>query len=1533
MEPSTRFTSLDENTFVLGLNNLNNENETSPLPTRFHFVLDNSGSMGKLTSDAKHCFSELVSRATAPCSLVCFTGQSQLIGQNFKTPEQMRAATIPPQGQTNITAGISCTIDIILDIEHKHGSGQTHHIIVLLSDGQHNKGPSPEAAAPELGRQLQLASPKCQLSLIIVGVSRNSNTNMGMIMKTHLETLSLPSLLPIYFAVTPSDMVLALNQMKDGLESIHGSSVEIQIIFNENEDHDEIKKEVEEVKTSFWENVSNKVSNILSASEQDQVKNGILSQVGEPLKKSIDLWINNNEEVPLICMMEEGGRGKTCPIALSITYKSGNVVELPILTNDDEMFQSNKKKMMKKNSIQKKKTIKQCEGEEWTCSVCTFMNTSKLALTCEMCGTIKTSSTPLINENGEEVKEIEKEVDVIVATSIGMSDSDQEEAEAPLIGPEEKPKLDTNYFNEELATKALECMLEKARIQKVAQQSSASNSINKKITNNKNMMMGLKKLISSFENQMNIKKMKLQKIKSEGGSGGGMFLFDKLNGFDRVKQHKESTRTLIGLKELQNQLAALEAFDSKDSSSQAEFLNGSKSKFAAKALSRNAKRYIGAGSDVDPMTALKEEFLTMESKMKLALRSDMCKRVALATRDTSTLESLNTISSSSSLSSSSSTLFPIIANDENKQKLYDIFMNVEGSKKISKSKLIARELIGKELILKNMTTHSIDFLLLNIEKVMKENDMKKDDVYDENKDELKSEEISKEIIHILDKTNQIDDCVDEYLATHNKSNVSTGNKDRSSYLSLLTQREQLSEWAECASECSTTCTGGAYEALMFLGSLAYPIDMKRRAATQCDPYAMQITRVRTSLIDTASLCMALKSNHELVPPEGGMVLSDALVLIDCDCPQASKLAYRSKLLGEIYTSVVLCRDLNMFTGTSQRIALHAHSFSQLATIKNTNSFDRNSDLQQKYKMDQEKRCDLEAMLKRTYLGKAYQCFNCSFGPIDHIACEDLSYHHGETVTGVTGRSAQINNACPKCQWFSSDLDDWPKWNGIVPEEMFNLSDKEIKELKIKKEKANKIKKSLLAKPSCLKSNIYNGSCEVPSSNKIEVLLRILYSARITMGNDTCKELVSKLSNWEESITPADGIDHPLQLVLAMACICDDDLVKDSLNPPALLLILNEMCSRNARDILNMKANATNTTSTTSSAAAVSGESGENLISISRKFVSQFLGIDAASAPEAKGLEEAEPNLTAVREGCCADFTLTPLTECSQHESVGGGGGGGYGKSENNFFDFETFIMNSTDNLLSILLVIMSLREIILKRGGGWKKLTEDMETGMVAYSDVIEYLSMSTGLLSCGPTALLDAILNLDNENKKKDNENEEDKESVDGVEELKVKIFKASQVQQKLSLTVSSVSSLSSTFKGKVRMLATMTAQAFLHYNSNRRRSMANGGSLLDPLGDIRDGLTLRNLCIDLRMCIYQERVQAKMRQWKSVGSDIVITKARAADMGQYIQFFHGHAHGLDKPTFWGLWSAAKSDGYDGEKVKYFLSRANYAFAAKHKK
>jgi hypothetical protein len=61
---------------------------------------------------------------------------------------------------------------------------------------------------------------------------------------------------------------------------------------------------------------------------------------------------------------------------------------------------------------------------------------------------------------------------------------------------------------------------------------------------------------------------------------------------------------------------------------------------------------------------------------------------------------------------------------------------------------------------------------------------------------------------------------------------------------------------------------------------------------------------------------------------------------------------------------------------------------------------------------------------REAVPNARQCGSCGFGPVEHFACGNLETHQGQRV----GRAA-IQNKCPHCGWFASNINQWPKWNG------------------------------------------------------------------------------------------------------------------------------------------------------------------------------------------------------------------------------------------------------------------------------------------------------------------------------------------------------------------------------------------------------------------------------------------------------------------------------------------------------------------------
>jgi len=151
-----------------------------------------------------------------------------------------------------------------------------------------------------------------------------------------------------------------------------------------------------------------------------------------------------------------------------------------------------------------------------------------------------------------------------------------------------------------------------------------------------------------------------------------------------------------------------------------------------------------------------------------------------------------------------------------------------------------------------------------------------------------------------------------------------------SYLSLLSQWEQLAEWVSDAVDPSQIFSAGVtteYELLMYVGMLGFPINVHRSAAAQMDPFQISISAVHAAPADSASLCCALQSEQSISAPEGGEV-KDLLLLVDPDCPEASRIALKCRLF-DLYTSVVLCRDLHMYSGVHMRIALHAHALVSL----------------------------------------------------------------------------------------------------------------------------------------------------------------------------------------------------------------------------------------------------------------------------------------------------------------------------------------------------------------------------------------------------------------------------------------------------------------------------------------------------------------------------------------------------------------------------------------------------------------------------
>ena len=1049
--------------------------------TRFHFVLDNSGSMGRNSQAAKECFADLASIPTLGVSLVSFDTTAQLLGEAFKTPQEMREVQLPRQGGTNISAGIQESVELIRKFAEKEDS---HHLLVLLSDGAHRSGPCPQDVLPMMGANLKKDFPRLRLSVVVVGVTSRSDTAMGMLLKETLETVPL-DLQPIYFVSSFQQMTETLQQMSEALASLKGSLVSVS----------------------------------LSSGR-------IIRLAGEEGDASTEVLANDQEQV-LLC------QGET-PTTLSV------------------------------------------DGIPCECKV-------------------------------------------------------------------------LESLDPDLVMKALEKQLDAARVRRVA---AGTESVRPAVKQLGHWIATLESAIQQ--------------------TTGAKLELVKANPQMRLAQHRALKTASSGFRSLRNQLAELDAYSANDSASQAAFLTGATRKYGAKALRRAA-----AHGEVDPEERRKQliaEARSLQPRMQSALWDDLLQKVQLLP-------------------------------EEAQKKLH--------------TALAGAALHGQSFR---------EFCL-----------------------------------------SQSDNAVQQSLA----EKLTTLTPSRTSYVYLQSSWETLQEWIDFNPDgCNTE-----YELLMCLGTLGYPVEVERRDATQMNPYAMNVTRIRATPVDTASVATALHSEQPVVPPEGGKTVEDVLILVDPEAPKASKLAVTSLLLRETYTSVVLCRDLHMFTGNSMVMALHAHAL--LATLQPP-----------AVRTD-----DFVQHLRRQFLGRAYQCADCGYGPIDHFACGDLQAHHGEQVG-----ASSINNSCPRCGWFSNDIDDWAKWDGKVPEEALPKAEGEA-------------------------------SCATAAS--LEVFLRICYSARKlwkTNKESDLYQLCQRLANWD-SITAADDVEHPVKLLLALAVL--DELPEAALEQVPILSLLNEACARRANDELK----------------GMGHREEPQIMAAARARVASFLGIVPSSAPDTMDLMVGEPARNLVREGCCAEFTL------NEEE-----------------FNYKKWVQESCIPWVHALRTIRMLRTLLTSRGG-WKQLERDMETGSQAYMDVVQALQFSTAPQQDFKTWL-----------------------DLKGPEES--------------------------------RVLATIAAQAFLHPSSKLRRISDAGGVLTEPLADVRAGETLRELAVDVRMAIYDQRVAEKNKEWSRVGCELTLERALYLSPDMYKLELGRHVHGLDKRTFWGLWEAAKRDK---DKKLAFITKANQGFASKY--
>jgi len=148
----------------------------------------------------------------------------------------------------------------------------------------------------------------------------------------------------------------------------------------------------------------------------------------------------------------------------------------------------------------------------------------------------------------------------------------------------------------------------------------------------------------------------------------------------------------------------------------------------------------------------------------------------------------------------------------------------------------------------------------------------------------------------------------------------------------------------------------------------------------------------------------IKENPQSVILRGGRIFCPLKISSNCDCNAFGNKLIAMIVSDERYEGYLRARD---FVVGKAAIA------------------DALSKLKDGYlgQVEQEQIRNLYKKADGTY--SAYMCGKCKFGPIDHGWCSSLTTHHKEKK----GETGQINNACPKCNWFSENISSWPKWDG------------------------------------------------------------------------------------------------------------------------------------------------------------------------------------------------------------------------------------------------------------------------------------------------------------------------------------------------------------------------------------------------------------------------------------------------------------------------------------------------------------------------
>jgi hypothetical protein len=176
-----------------------------------------------------------------------------------------------------------------------------------------------------------------------------------------------------------------------------------------------------------------------------------------------------------------------------------------------------------------------------------------------------------------------------------------------------------------------------------------------------------------------------------------------------------------------------------------------------------------------------------------------------------------------------------------------------------------------------------------------------------------------------------------------------------------------------------------------------------------------------------------RENPDILQTRQGRVFCPSFG-VDCDC---EKPLGHSQIAGLVPESV-FDDYLSMHHQMAKQQALHEVQAQVQAQMLSGTSMPQQAATPTEEESEETKKRALKQIahfllaqqLQAEMGGRARMCGRCAYGPVDHKDCDDLTSHHMQDL----GNGIRISNACARCDWFSSNVQDWPMWDGKLPDD-------------------------------------------------------------------------------------------------------------------------------------------------------------------------------------------------------------------------------------------------------------------------------------------------------------------------------------------------------------------------------------------------------------------------------------------------------------------------------------------------------------------